>query len=226
VVRSFQWAAQVLGVDAPDLYVMDDVPGGIAAVHAATPTTALGPDVLRGLTTKDLAFLAGRHLTYYRPEHYSLICYPTLTDVSSLFLGAVKLILPDLEAPPALRDAVTYQRKMLAKNATEDEKKRLRAAVGRLEARGGRADLGAWIRSVELTAQRAGLVLCGDLAVAAGRLAAEAETRTIAELTFAEKRGDLLAFCVSDKLARARVLLGVDVRSSVSVPPHGQLQAG
>ena len=226
VVRSFQWAAQVLGVDAPDLYVMDDVPGGIAAVHAATPTTALGPDVLRGLTTKDLAFLAGRHLTYYRPEHYALICYPTLNDVSCLFLGAVKLILPDLEAPPALRDGVAYQRKMLAKNATDDEKKRLRTAVQRLEAAGGRADLGAWIRGVELTAQRAGLLLCGDLAVATARLGAEAETRTIAELTFADKRGDLLAFCASHKLARARALLGVDVRSSVSVPPAGQLQTG
>ena len=226
VVRSFQWAAQVLGVDAPDLYVMDDVPGGIAAVHAATPTTALGPDVLRGLTTKDLAFLAGRHLTYYRPEHYALICYPTLNDLSCLFLGAVKVILPDLEAPAALRDGVTYQRKVFTKNATDAEKKRLRAAVERLEAAGGRADLGAWIKSVELTAQRAGLLLCGDLAVATSRLGAEKETRTIAELTFAEKRGDLLAFCVSDKLARARALLGVDVRSSVSVPPPGQLQTG
>jgi tetratricopeptide (TPR) repeat protein len=225
-VRSFHWAAQVLGVEPPDLYVMDNVPGGIAAVHAAAPTTALGPDVLRGLTTKDLAFLAGRHLTYYRPEHYSLVCYPTLNDLSALFLGAVRLILPDLDAPPHLRDAAARHCKTLAKRASEEETRRLAAAVERLQTSGGRVDLGAWIRSVELSAQRAGLLLCGDLAVATGRLRAETETRAIADLTLDEKRGDLLAFCVSDKLARARAMLGVDAHSSVSDRPPGELQAG
>jgi tetratricopeptide (TPR) repeat protein len=226
VVRSFHWAAQVLGVEPPDLYVMDSVPGGIAAVHAAAPTTALGPDVLRGLTTKDLAFLAGRHLTYYRPEHYSLICYPTLHDLSVLFLGAVTLILPDLDAPANLREAVLRKRKVLAKQASDQEKRRLAAAVARLEARGGRVDLAAWIRSVELSAQRAGLLLCGDLAVGTARLRAEVETRAIAELSLEEKRGDLLAFCVSEKLARARAVLGADARTSVSVAPARALQAG
>jgi tetratricopeptide (TPR) repeat protein len=226
IVRSFYWAAQVLDVEPPDLYVMDDVPGGIAAIQAAVPATALGSDVLRGLTAKELAFLAGRHLTYYRPEHYCLICYPTLNDLSALFLGAVKIALPDLEAPAHLRDAVARTRKVLARQATDDEKRRLRAAVDRLEARDGRVDLAAWIRNVELTAQRAGLLLCGDLSVGTSRLRAEAETRAIAELAFDEKRGDLLAYCASDKLARARLLLGVDAHASVSSPPAGQLQAG
>ncbi len=224
-VRSFYWASQVLGVEPPDLYVMENVPGGVAGVHAFAPTTALGPDVLRGLTTKDLAFLAGRHLTYYRPEHYSLICYPTLNDLSALFLGAVKVVLPDLEAPAPIRDAAARHGRVLAKQASDEEKRRLVAAVDRLQARGGRVDLGAWIRSVELSAQRAGLLLCGDLAVATARLHAEKETRAIAELTFEEKRGDLLAFCVSDNLARARALLGVDAHSSVSAPPPPELQA-
>ena len=223
-VRSFYWAAQVLGVEPPDLYVMENVPGGIAAVHAATPTTALGPDVLRGLTTKDLAFLAGRHLTYYRPEHYALICYPTLNDLSALFLGAVKVVLPDLDAPAHLRDAAARNCKALARSTSEEERRRLVVAVERLQARGGRVDLAVWIRSVELSAQRAGLLLCGDLAVATARLHAETGARAIADLAFEEKRGDLLAFCVSDKLARARALLGVDAHTSVSPPPPSELQ--
>ena len=226
IVRSFHWAAQVLGLDAPDLYVMDDVPGGVAAVQAPAPTTALGPDVLRGLTTKDLAFVAGRHLTYFRPEHYCLVFYPTLSDISALFLGAVTLVLPNVTPPPNLRDSVARIRKVLGKQLSEDEKRRLQAAVGRLEARDGRVDLTAWIRSVELTAQRAGLLLCGDLAVATARLRAEADTRAIAELTFEDKRGDLLAFVASEKLARARSLLGVEARTSSGAPPAGQLQAG
>ncbi|MGD0528144.1 MAG: hypothetical protein ABSE49_23625 [Polyangiaceae bacterium] len=223
-VRSFQWAAQVLSVDAPEIYVMDNVPGGIGAVPVAVPSTALGPDVLRGLTAKDLAFLAGRHLTYYRPEHYVLVHYPTIAELSALFLGAVKLILPELPVPPHLSDAAARKRKLLARHVDAEAKKRLDVAVRRFDARDGRVDFAAWVKSVELTAQRAGLLLCGDLRVAMARL--RAETRNIAELTLEQKRGDLLAFCASEKLARARATLSVDVRSSVRPPPVSERQAG
>ncbi len=222
-VRSFQWAAQVLGVDAPELYVLDEVPGGIAAVPAPRPSTALGPDVLRGLGAKDLAFLAGRHLTYYRREHYALVCYPTLPEISALFLGAVKLAMPELPVPGYLSDAVARRRKTLVKHADDAQKKTLRAAVERLDARGGRVDLAAWIKSVELSAQRAGLLLCGDLKVAMTRM--RAEKRAIAELGLDQRRADLLSFCASDKLARARGLLGVDARTS-NAPPASHRQVG
>jgi tetratricopeptide (TPR) repeat protein len=223
-VRSFQWAAQVLSVEVPELYVMSNVPGGIAAVPVAVPSTALGPDVLRGLTARDLAFLAGRHLTYYRPEHYVLVHYPTIGELSALFLGAVKLILPELAVPSHLADAAARKRKLLARHVDKDAKKRLDDAVRRFDARDGRVDFDSWVKSVELTAQRAGLLLCGDLRVATARL--RAETRNIAELTLDQKRGDLLAFCASEKLARARTMLSVDARSSVRPPPVSERQVG
>jgi len=223
-VRSFQWAAQVLSVEVPHLYVMDNVPGGIAAIPVAAPSTALGPDVLRGLNARDLAFLAGRHLTYYRPEHYVLVHYPTIGELSALFLGAVKLILPDLAVPAHLTEATTRKRKLLSRHVDGDAKKRLDVAVRRFDARDGRVDFAAWVKSVELTAQRAGLLLCGDLRVATTRL--RAETRNIAELTLEQKRGDLLAFCASEKVARARTMLSVDARSSVRPPPVSERQVG
>jgi tetratricopeptide (TPR) repeat protein len=223
-VRSFQWAAQVLGVDVPELYVLDGVPGGIAAAQVATPSTALGPDVVRGLTAKDLAFLAGRHLTYYRREHYALVLYPTLGELSALFLGAVKLAMPALPVPQHLEAAVARRRKALARHVEGAAKDRLAEAVKRLDARDGRVDLSAWIRSVELTAHRAGLLLCGDLRVAIARL--RADDRTIAELTLDQKRGDLLSYCASERLARARALLSVEAHTSVQPPPHSERQVG
>jgi tetratricopeptide (TPR) repeat protein len=222
VVRSFQWAAQVLGIEAPALYVMESVPGGIAAVQAPEPSTALGPDVLRGLGTKDLAFLAGRHLTYYRPEHYALLHYPTLPELSVLFLAAVKLAMPAVPVPTHLDAAVARTRKQLLRYVGDSERVTLSAAVERLDGRDGRVDLAAWIRGVELTATRAGLLLCGDLRTAMARI--RGETRTIGELDVDQKRADLLAFCAGEKLARLRASLGVDVDSRTSVNPPAPSQ--
>ena len=86
----------------PDLYLLDDVPSGIAAIPTATPGTALGPQVRSGMTVQQLAFLAGRHLAYYRPERYALVFFPTLADVSSLVLAAVRLVIPSITVPPPM----------------------------------------------------------------------------------------------------------------------------
>jgi tetratricopeptide (TPR) repeat protein len=224
VVRSFQWAAQVLGIEPPALYVMDNIPGGIAAVQAAEPSTALGTDVMRGLGTKDLAFLAGRHLTYYRREHYALLHYPTLGELSVLFLAAVKLAMPAVPVPTQLSEAIAKTRKQLLRYVGDAEKVSLAAAVERLDARDGRVDLAAWIRGVELTATRAGLLLCGDLRTATARL--RAETRTIGELDLEQKRRDLLAFCAGERLSRLRASLGAETRTSATPPPASRRDVG
>ncbi|HEY8072548.1 MAG TPA: hypothetical protein VIF62_00515, partial [Labilithrix sp.] len=83
VVRTFHWASRTLGIDAPDLYAMDAVPSGVAAIQAKKPATALGPQVTAGMSVQQLAFLVGRHLTYYRPEHYVLVFYPTLAELQA-----------------------------------------------------------------------------------------------------------------------------------------------
>jgi hypothetical protein len=46
-----------------------------------------------------------------------------------------------------------------------------------------------------------------------------AEIRAIAELTLDQKRADLLGYCASERLAKARVLLGVDGQQSSAIPP-------
>jgi hypothetical protein len=77
---------------------------------------------------------------------------------------------------------------------------------------------------VELTATRAGLLLCGDLRTAMARI--RAETRSIGELDLDQKRGDLLAFCAGERLSRLRASIGVEPRTSVNPPPVSQRDVG
>jgi len=210
VVRTFVWAARALGIEVPDLYLLDDVPNGIAAVPAATPGTALGPQVRAGMSVQQLAFLAARHLTYYRPEHYALVFFPTGADLSSLVLASVRLVIPGISVPPPA-DGEKGVGGELGNRLSAEKKEALEEAVGRLDERGGRLDLMAWIRHVELTAARAGLLLSGDLR-AVLRMVKE-ETRPIGELTFEAKRGDLLAFTSSEGYGKLRERMGVAIHT-------------
>ncbi|HEY2511336.1 MAG TPA: hypothetical protein VGI39_10790, partial [Polyangiaceae bacterium] len=193
IVASFRWAARVLGVDCPDLYVLDDVPGDIAAVPAAERSTALGPAVLTGRSTKDLAFLAARHLAYYRREYSVLVHFASLPELTLLVLACVQMELPAVPIPQSVAHTVTALRTRLARGLTDADRTAMAAAVQRLESRGGRLDLASWVRSVELTAARAGLFLCGDLRAAMGQVRAGA----VGAVTLDEARADLIAFSTS-----------------------------
>jgi tetratricopeptide (TPR) repeat protein len=216
IVRTFVWAADVLGIALPDLYTLDEVPGGLAAVQVDPPATAIGPPVAKGLSVQQMAFLAGRHLTYYRPENYSLVFYPTLAEVTTLFMAALRMVVSDMTVPSGSLELVAQLEDDLHLRMTPEEKEELADCVKSFQGAGGRIDLPAFMRSVELTAGRAGLVLCGDLAVATRTF--RAEKRSIAELRASDRVSDLLAFCASEKLAVLREWLGVTARDSM-LPP-------
>jgi hypothetical protein len=205
-IRTFFWAARALSLPAPDLYTLPVVSSGIAAVPAALPSIALGPQVLTGRSVQQLAFLAGRHLTYYRAGHYPLVFFPTLAELSSLVLSAVRLVVPGISIPPPADSGVADR---LASALPPEAKTQLRSIVARLDARGGKLDLFAWIRSVELTATRAGLLLSGDLRTVM-RLMKE-ERRAIGELSDEAKRGDVLAFAASEAYGQLRDRMGVAI---------------
>ncbi|MBS2018158.1 MAG: hypothetical protein JST00_35125 [Deltaproteobacteria bacterium] len=210
VVRTFVWAARALGITLPDLYLLDDVPNGIAAVPAATPGAALGPQVRAGMTVQQLSFLAGRHLTYYRPEHYALVFFPTGAELSSLVLSSVRLVIPGISVPPPPEGEGRVGNE-LGQRLSAESKAALEEAVGRLDERGGKLDLLAWIRHVELTATRAGMLLAGDLRAALRMM--KDESRVVGDLSFDAKRGDLLAFTASEGYGKLRERMGVAIHT-------------
>jgi len=162
--------------------------------------------VLAGRSVQELAFLAGRHLTYYRAGHYPLVFFPTLADLSALVLASVRLVVPGITVPPPAEGGSRVG-DVLGERLAPEAKDRLAATVSKLNARGGRLDLLAWIRSIELTASRAGLLLAGDLRTAM-RLTKD-ERRAIADLSPETKRGDILGFCASEAYGQLRERMGI-----------------
>jgi tetratricopeptide (TPR) repeat protein len=216
VARVFRWGASLLGVAEPELFSVEEVPGGLAALSLATPTTLVGGSTAAGRSMQEVVFLAARHLTYYRPEHELLLYFPTLPLLSNLFIASVRIVLRDLPVPGPMEESIMAQAKEIESRLTDEAKADLVEAVHRFEAAGGKADLGTVLRAVELSACRTGLVLCGDLAVATRVL--RNETREIADLDAEARIDDLIAFCASQELAVLREWLGVAAKPSLRPP--------
>jgi len=214
--RSFQWAARVLGIRCPDLYVLGEVDGGISPLQTEAPSTALGPTVVSGPTVKELAFLAGRHLTYYRSEYHALVYYPTREELTKLLFAAVQVSMPQAASRHS-DPSVGALRAQIARELSAEERAALDESVRNLDARGGRASIGSWMRSVELTAGRAGLLLCGDLGIATALV--RSESRTLGGVTADLRRGDLISFCASRAHASLRARFVTTAPESVNPGP-------
>ncbi len=210
--KTFGWAAQVLGVPQPDLYVRNDVAGALVAVPSAPPASVAGQTVLTGFSPQELTFIIGKHLSNYRGEHYIKSLFPTLAELKVVLFAAIKIILADFNVPPDMAQAVNSAAMEFAKGMRPIERDSLRIVVQKFVDDGARADLKRWMQTVEVTAARAGLLLCGDLDIAKKIIAAEPQLP--GDLTPPEKMKELLIFSVSDHYLKLRKSLGINVESA------------
>ena len=207
--KTFGWAAQVLGVPQPELYVRNDVPGALMSVPSAPPASVAGQTVLTGFTPQELTFIVGKHLSGYRGEHYIKNLFPTLAELKVVLFAGIKIILSDFNVPPDMAQAVNGFAMELAKTMRPMERDSLRIVVQKFVDDGAKADLKRWMQVVEVTAARAGLLLCGDLDIAKKIIAAEPQLP--GDLSPSEKLKELLIFSVSEQYLQLRKSLGIGV---------------
>jgi hypothetical protein len=114
-------------------------------------------------------------------------------------------------------DAVAKLRKRLSVYISPEDRGELVKAATKFDESGGRVDLGAWIRSVELTANRAALVLSGDFHSAMKRI--KSEKRNIADVTAEDRRLDLVGYLAAAGHADLRQRLYGRTPSQRPPPP-------
>jgi tetratricopeptide (TPR) repeat protein len=208
--KTFGWAGQVLGIQQlPDLYVRNDVAGSLVAVPAVPPSSVAGQSVLTGFTPQELTFIVGKHLSYYRGEHYIRNLFPTLAELKVVLFSAIKIILNDFAVPPEMAQAVTATAAELVKYMQPIQRDSLRLVVQRFVEDGAKADLKRWMQAIDITAARAGLLLCADLEIAKKIIAAEPQLP--GDLPPAEKVKELIVFSVSEQYFALRKALGIAV---------------
>jgi tetratricopeptide (TPR) repeat protein len=209
LARTFGWAANVLGLPTPLLYVRSDVPGALVAVANEQPTSVAGQTVLTGFSPQDLLFIVGKHLAMYRGEHYIKTLFPTVTELTVLLFAGIKLVAPDAPCPPDIEKQVVNTAQGLRAFIQPMQVEGLRMVVKKFLAEGAKANIKRWSQTVEITANRTGLLLCGDMEIAKKIIAAEQQAP--GDLTAQEKLKELLAFSVSPQYHALRQALGITI---------------
>lgn len=206
--RTFGWSAQVLGMPSPDLYISKDKVGAVEALPTEPRASEAGRAVLTGFQPHEMAFICGKHLASYRPEFYIRNLFPGQSDLMVMLFAGVMIGAPSTPLPSEIASNVRATAAALTPFIDARAKEHLREVVKAFVQEGSKANIKRWNEAAELTACRAGLLLCGDLEVAKKVLSAE---RTGAGLSAADKMKDLLVFMVSEQYAALRSALGVTI---------------
>ncbi|HEY6081107.1 MAG TPA: hypothetical protein VIW29_19970 [Polyangiaceae bacterium] len=201
-VRAVPWAAAILGLACPQLYLDKERDVGFQPIPGVPPFTVIGRRVLSGRTQLEQAFLVGRHLTWYRQEMYLKTLFNSVPDLEDMFLAALTIGNPALPIAEDMKRRVTPIAQAIQPLLEPQQVDALRGCFLRFVEEGGRTNLQRWSAAADKTAARAGLVLCGDLGTALGILATE-------EGAQGELGKDLLWFSASDRYGKLRRQLGV-----------------
>jgi hypothetical protein len=173
------------------------------------PASVVGQLLLSGFTPQDLTFEIGRHLAYYRGEHYIRWVEPTTAGLRILLLSAVKAVNPQFKTPPDPSGVLDQTVATLASSLTPAAKEQLGGLVRKFIQKTGEADIKKWINAVEMTACRCGFLLCNDIQSAARMI--QNQAATVGDVPAKEKIKELVLFSVSEQYFKLRQALGVTI---------------
>ncbi|MCA9602365.1 MAG: hypothetical protein KC417_10085, partial [Myxococcales bacterium] len=205
---TYKFVAQVLNLQyVPRLFLRNDQPGPFLHVPgSAPPAVVCFSSFLSGFTPMQLGFVIGRHLSYYRGEHFIRTLVTSHTELKAILLAGLNVA---GALPPTPETAPTAQ--VLQSRLTPAQLDPLRTIAKEFVKAEPNADVKRWIQAVELTACRTGFLFCNDLMIAA-QMIQSLPPETPVDLPPKEKIKELVLFSVSEQYFRLREFLGLRIR--------------
>jgi len=107
ISQTLHYAAGVFGMQPPLVFQNPNDGGGLGFLHAHEPSIVLGRAAFaQDFAMQPMAFVAGRHLAYFRPGFYVRHLVPTGTGLKAWLFAAIKLSAPQFPIAPELEGQV------------------------------------------------------------------------------------------------------------------------
>lgn len=210
--QNLYYAAGVLGLPLPPTYQNPNDPAGLSFLHTHTPAVVLGRAAMATeIPPQAAAFIAARHLAYFRPGMYVRHLVATGTGLKAWLFAAIKLISPQFPVAPELEGPVKDALAALDSGLQGQARDHLARIVAQLIQSGGSLDLKRWVGGVDLTADRVGLLVAHDLDTVVEIVRASDESSSA--ISREERQKQLVLFSISRPFFDLRRRLGIAVDS-------------
>jgi tetratricopeptide (TPR) repeat protein len=209
ISQTLYYAGGVLGMDIPMTFQNPTDPGGISFLHAQPPCIVLGALALAAeLPTKVAAFIAARHLAYYRRGMYIRHLVPTGTGMRAWLFAAIKMIHESFPVAAELESTIKDNVEGLRGTIVGPQRDHLASLVSKL-LQSGAIDLKKWVAGVDMTADRAAFLVCHDLEVAVEIVKGTDESAS--SVPHRDRIKELTLFSVDPKYFELRSRLGITI---------------
>ena len=209
VSQTLFYVGGVLGMAPPLVFQNPNDPGALGMVHARTPAIVLGRAAFENApANQSMAFIAGRHMTYFRPGFYVRHLVPTGTGLKAWLFAAIKLCVPQFPVSVDLQGQVAEAMQAMAQDFQGAAKDKLASVVSKLLQAGGALDLKKWVASIDLTADRVGFLLSHDLQLTTEVIRG---TEDASSVPVKERMKDIVLFSVSEEYFALREQLSITV---------------
>lgn len=211
VAKIFKHASRVLQVALPDVYVQPRRPGRLLLANCIekgrlAPAVIVGRDLMTGYRDTEIAASVGSMIALLRPSYYLRLTLASVEELEAALAAAALVVGGKRPTRPELEPVVAAIAAELPKRLTRTTGEALLQLVHRLPEQ---TDLLRWRNAVDTAAQRAGLVISGDLAATARMIASEAAAP--GTLRPSQRVQELVAYSVSPAYFAARRHLGITV---------------
>ncbi len=208
LANGIKYAARSLGIEGVRLFRVVGSPMRLGFANTDPPSLVAGEETYQERPRRELWYVAARAVSFYRPELRLARLMPH-DQLQGVFQAACCVGAPSF-VPTADARTIQKMRGPIERILDERGKLPVLARLAEEYAAGGRpGDVRAHMDAVELTSNRAGALLAGDLQVAR-RLVLE-EKAQVSKLQDEAKVRDLVQFCLSEDWAVLRDALGLSV---------------
>lgn len=208
LARQFKLAQDVLNISIPvRLFIQKELSGALRDEPRSNPPAIItGYTLLSGYRPVDLAFVCGRHLAYYRGEHFIRTMCHSHNELRTLLLAAMRLV--GMGGGDATVESTAKQ---LARHMDQSHLDVLKQVVRKFVDAGGQADIKRWMQATEISALRAGLLLCDDVETAV-HMTQQIASESTSDLAPRDKIKEIVLYSISESYFRLREQLGIQIK--------------